>query len=269
MRRVARLALVALSACIIPDREIRIDPGIANEHAVRVVQRAPQLPDMDRICNAPKNDDPAFCPEVRATRPSGLVQPVDGGDFCICPTLSTGRAHDNRAIGRFDIYAEDGDVQGDDAEDTLYGVLLIDPSTRSDAPELAQAYFQHWRPCDPGRPVPFAADDPDSRTAPPVGRASAEIWVFEIGDTSDTIDLCNDSAHTLAPGLHNLQFMVTDRPFFRPQRVGVTDGDTEFAPPQCGVPDFAAGATYAVIDYMFECKDPADPDADCDCEAES
>jgi len=259
--------LVAFLAvgCIIPDREIRIDPGIGNENAVRIVQRAPQMPDMNIICNADMNFDTAFCPEVPESRPSGLIQPVGGGDFCICPPGPGGRGHDRRAIARFEVYAEDGDIEGDDPEDTLYGVLLLDPDPRSESPDFAQAYFQHWKPCDPGVRVPFLDDTEGQRTGEPVGRASTDLWVFEIGDPSDEIDLCNDSMHTMTPGLHDLQFMVSDREFFRPRRVAA-NGEEVFAPPQCGVPDLAAGATYAVIDYVFECRDPADPDADCDCE---
>jgi hypothetical protein len=74
-------------------------------------------------------------------------------------------------------------------------------------------------------------------------------------------------------GLHNLQFMVTDRPFFKPPRRDADGeilrderGKISYGPEQCGVPDLAGGATYAVTNYVFECGDASEgSDDDCDC----
>lgn len=260
------LAIVGLGvcACIIPDRDIRIDPGIDNESAVRIIQRAPQyLPEMDDLCNAEKDPDYTFCPEVRYTEPSGLLRPVVGGPFCICPGPKDQKVRDQRALSAFEIYAEDGDLEGDRAEDTLYGVLLLDVDPRTSAPQAYQAYPNFWQPCFPGERLPVSADNEGDRTAPPVGRQSNSVTVFKLDEESTgVLDLCNNNnGSSLSPGLHDLQFMVTDRPFFTPP--DFADPTQSSGQPQCGVPDLRAGATYAVIDYVFECVDSALDPIDC------
>jgi hypothetical protein len=270
--------LAALASCIVPDRDIRIDPGFDNEGAVRIVQRPPRTPEMDEICNLPEKHeslDLAYCPEVRTTRRSGLIRPLDGGDFCVCPGEST----DKRAIASFEIYAEDGDVEGDRAQDTIYGVALLDLDPATTEPQGFVAYENYWGVGAAGERIAVGEDASENRTAPPIGRESTQLWVFPLddGDGDRRIDLCNDdNGSPLDPGLHSLRFMVTDRPFFRPP--SATD-DEAFAPPQPGVPDLAAGATYATIDYVFECmdaaldppgcepipEDPETPMCTCDC----
>ena len=255
LRSATALPLVML-ACIVPDRDIRIDPGFDNEGAVRIVQRPPRTPEMDEICNLPEDDDRldlAYCPEVRATRRSGLVRAQDGGAFCVCPGDST----DKRAIAPFEIYAEDGDVEGDQAQDTIYGVALLDLDPATTKPSGDVAYENYWGAGAAGERVAVSENRDDDRTAPPVGRESTQVWVFQLNDGTVAIDLCNDdNGEKLAPGLHDLRFMVTDRPFFHPVMT-FDDGTTVPLPPQPGVPDLAAGATYATIDFVFECKDAA------------
>ncbi len=279
-RTVGIAALGALFACIVPDREIVIDPGLDNPNAVRIVQRAPQyLPEMDDLCNpeiTPEGDtdDPvlSFCPEVRDTRPSGLIRPLFGDAFCICPGPPDQPVRDSRAIAAFEIYAEDGDMRGDQAKDTIYGVILLDPDPTDTAPQNFVAYDNYWSPCRAGEHIPVGEDIEGDRTAPPFGRESSEVTVFKLDDsgTKRLIDLCNNNqGRSLTPGFHDLQFMVTDREFFTPpeivddmQYVG-EDGKTRLGNQQCGVPDLAAGATYAVIDYVFECIDSATDAPDC------
>lgn len=258
-RRVLGLVVLA-SGCIIPDRDIRIDPGLENVGAVRIVQRAPRDPEMDALCNA-EDGELAFCPEVPRARPSGLVT-ADGGDFCVCP-----QGTDGRAIPAFDIFAEDADREGGAPKDTLYGALLLDPDPRSSTPYNAVAFGNYWEPCAAGEVVPVEDGTPGDRTAASPGRRPIDLWRFRLeAPGSDTIDLCNDNhGEALAPGLHDLRFMVTDREFFRPPRPEDGDDGEQFFPRQCGVPDLAAGATYAVIDFVFECKDGTDPAAFCDC----
>src|SRR5690606_21365884 len=96
---------------------------------------------------------------------------------------------------------------------------------------------------------------------PSDARAIPPIWVFHVEDVGGggAIDLCNGTSN-VRPGRHTLQSLVTDRPFFRPRRPDGTLGHE-----QCGVPDLAAGATYAVKDCVFECIDGTVADADCDC----
>ena len=191
LRHATALPLVML-ACIVPDRDIRIDPGFDIEGAVRIVQRPPRTPEMEEICNLPKEDDRldlAYCPEVRATRRSGLVRAQDGGDFCVCPGDST----DNRAIAPFEIYAEDGDVEGDSAQDTIYGVALLDLDPSDTDPLTYVAYLNYWGPGEPGERVEVGESVFVNRTAPPVGRESSEIFVFPLVDADGgNLDLCND-----------------------------------------------------------------------------
>jgi hypothetical protein len=280
MRRASTLSLVGAAACIIPDREIVIDPGLDNPNAVRIIQRAPQLlPEMDDLCNpevTPEGDtdDPelSFCPEVRDTLPSGLIRPFFGDAFCICPGPQDQAVRDSRAISTFEIYAEDGDVQGNAAKDTIYGVILLDVDPSTSAPQNFVAYENYWDPCRAGEHISVSEGREGDLTAPPVGRESNQVTVFKLDDSGDKrlIDLCNnDQGRSLPAGLHDLQFMVTDRPFFTPPEivddvpfVG-SDGEVRPGNQQCGVPDLAAGATYAVIDYVFECVDSALDAPDC------
>lgn len=269
----ARCVLLAASlgaGCIVPDRDINVDPGGENVGAVRIVQRAPQLPEMDEICNNPVADerDPAYCPQVQASRPSGLLR-SDDGDFCLCP------GGDARALPAFDVYAEDDDRDGDDPADTLYGVALLDPDPAASEPNAAVAYARHFEPGAAGALVELGAGLAGDATELPPGRAALPVlWRFTLdtGNGDGRIDLCNDAGRTLAAGLHDLQFMVTDRPFFRPQLLGPggepavdVHGRPIYGATQFGVPDLAAGATYATIDFVFECRDPAESDASCDC----
>lgn len=256
-----------LLGCILPDRDIRIESGIDNESAVRIVQRAPMLPEMDELCNREDDFDPSYCPQVQRTRPSGLIMPSEG-DFCVCTD------GDRRAIDSFEVYAEDADRDGDAPADTIVGVALIDPDTADDYPWDAVAYDKYWQPGRAGERISDGEDQAGDRTAPPGGRTPVGLTVFQLDDASGSgeMDLCNDAGIPLGPGLHTLRFMVTDRPFFRPRlfvdgEPQVTaDGDAAFGPEQWGVPDLAAGASYATIDYVFECRDPNDVDAECLCD---
>ena len=103
-----------------------------------------------------------------------------------------------------------------------------------------------------GMALNMRGEDDENFIVPSIARNTAPQWAFELDDAfSDRIDLCNDNnGGPLSPGLHNLQFLVTDRPFFRAAREGSDHGRL-----QCGVPDVAAGATYAVTNYVFECID--------------
>lgn len=278
MRRAVLLGAVVLTACIVPDRDISFEGGPENEGAVRILQRAPLLAQWEDWC-LDRDADVAigqnvdggtsvFCHNVAQTRSGGLIR-GDGGDLCVCPAGQ----RDRRAPSLWTIYAEDPDLEGDDPADVLYGVLLRDPDPVSNEPSAAVAYENYLEPCAPGlvldaqmvsEPVRDMAGGllyPE-RIEPPLARNTAWQWEFRLDDASSTrVDLCNDdNGSSIDPGLHNLQFLVTDRPFFR------AVGD-EVERLQCGVPDVAAGATYAVMNFVFECVDGTNEEtADaCDC----
>jgi hypothetical protein len=257
--RRARVVIFAVAAaCIIPDREITFEGGPDNAFAVRIIERTPLPMEMIDICNADpvkQKDliDLRFCPDVRRSLPSGLIEDPDG-PFCICPN-----GEDERAIPAFTIYAEDGDLDGDDPRDRLRGVFLLDPDPVDDEPNLAVAFNEYWAIGDEA--VRVDAEDlemPDpagGRTAPNEARDFTPQWRFRIDNGSGFVDLCN-GADDIEPGLHNLRFMVTDRPWFeRPQLVDDMMVGTISQP---GVPDVAGGATYAVTNYVFECIDEID-----------
>lgn len=274
--RTPSLAVLSLvvGGCILPDREIGFEGGPSNPGAVRIVERAPQAAQMDEICHNPeeKEADPAFCQPVRGSMPSGLVTSFDNGPFCICPG-----GRDERAIAPFAIYAEDPDLDGDSPADRLYGALLLDPDPFSASPGDQVAYDNYLQPCSRGTNFEFGEVDQTAgnRTVPSSARDTPPTWEFRIDDGEGlAIDLCNDNRGDPVdgPGLHNLQFMVTDREFFRPAAVssdGVPlldpSGDPRFGPRQCGVPDLAVGATYAVINYVFECVDSVEGERAAEC----
>ena len=267
MSRGARIGIglvVVLGSCIIPDREIEILGGPDNPGAVRILEDAPITPMMAELCFSPDDRiaDGSFCPEREVTdRSSGLVASPEG-PFCICP------AGDDRAIAPFRIIAEDPDLEDGDPRDILYGAALLDPDPLSDTPFNDVAYQNYWEACGAGLEL---------GTRPGLERESYAAWAFPFDDAtgSERVDLCNDNnGRALDPGVHTLQFMVTDRPFFRPALRGPdgearvdSNGDPLLGPVQCGVPDLSAGATYATINFVFECRpeDAPGPGQTCSC----
>lgn len=275
-RRGVLLVLSLGGACIIPDRGIEFEGGPGNPGAVRILEPAPAPAAWGQWCLdrevdiTLKNRDietgtEAFCPSVRDTRPGGIV---DDGTFCICPQGQ----RDMNAPASWSIYAEDPDMDGDEPEDRLYGVLLLDPDTAGDA-ESKVAYQNYLEGCSRGEDTEATdvskvfGDNGERmylyRVIPPIARNPFPQWEFVVDDAvHDTVDLCNDNnGEQLDPGLYNLQFMVTDRPFFSASR---DDLERE----QCGVPDLSSGATYAVTNYIFECIDGRleENQDDCNCE---
>lgn len=263
--RALRGLLLGLSAgCIIPDRDIEILGGPDNPGAVRIVEEVPITPDMADICFSQDDEvaDLTFCPEADVTEPSSGLIASPEGPFCLCP------GGDARAIAPLRIIAEDPDVEDGRPEDTLYGAALLDPDPLSDTPFNDVAYQNYWEPCAPGIEL---------RVEQGVERDEYAVWQFVLDDATgrEQVDLCNDdNGQALEPGLHTLQFMVTDRPFFRPVRRDAngevrvdSNGEPLLGPIQCGVPDLANGATYATINFVFECRPEDSPGSgqSCDC----
>ena len=269
MRRATRtgwLAPLTLLACIIPDREVQIVRDTQNL-PVRVIERTPLPLAWDQWCNDPQRGEPDFCPRVRVSRPSGLIRPEGGGNFCVCPEVDGEPGRDLNAISSFSIFASDPDLLRDQARDTLYGVLLLDPDPFEANPTNTVAYRNYLAACGAGRVIDAEAFD-EGLSAPLEERELTQYFEFRVkGLTSDVLDLCNDNlGAALPPGLHNLQFMVTDREFYRPTRPDGEDGGVLVGDQQCGVPDLGAGATFDVINFVFECIDSAAEDAECNCE---
>lgn len=253
------------AACIIPDRGIRAESDDDNPGAVRIVESIPILQELIDACELPEDDplhESAACPQVPRALPQGLIK---GGPYCSCP------GGDGNALPEFFVYAEDPDRRGDQASDTLYAVALLDLDPATDSPQNYVAYPEHFPPGGPGEYLPLEVS---VEVVPSAGRENNGLWRFRFGkDGGAGVDLCNDdNGQTLAPGLHNLQVMVTDRPFFQPPRL---DADGEpvldeerrpvLLPPQYGMPNLGIGATWAVANYVFSCEDLAVRGEDCAC----
>jgi len=267
------LGLVSgLGACIIPDRGIRTESDDDNPGAVRIVESIPILPELARACDDPEGSaaDRNNCPQVPETLPQGLVP---GGPYCLCS------GGDRRTLAEFSIYAEDPDRRRDDPADTLYAVALLDLDARSVSPQNFVAYPEHLTPGGPGDYLASRQGlGRDIPLKPSIGREDNGLWRFRFGkDGGAGVDLCNDdNGETLAAGLHNLQIMVTDRPFYRPARLDENGdpvlgqgGAPIFSSTQFGMPDLAIGATWAVANYVFSCRDPGPEDTSCDCAEEA
>jgi hypothetical protein len=250
--------VTSLGACIIPDRGIRAESDDDNPGAVRIVESIPVVQELLDGCEAPPGDpirDDRGCPQVPSALAQGLVR---GGPFCTCPT------GDTNVLPEFALYAEDPDRRRDGPADTLYAVALLDLDLATDAPQNFVAYPEHLTPGGAGEYIASPSDAFDEPLAGSVGREGNGLWRFRFGkDGGQGVDLCNDdNGQSLSLGLHNLQIMVTDRPFFRPPRLDAdgepvldTAGRPVLLPPQHGMPDMGRGATWAVANYVFECQD--------------
>ena len=289
-RRLASLLLLA-AACIIPDRNIAAEKVEGNPGAVRIVEATtlPRLFIDDCI-----DGDSTRCPQVPTTRRTGLVQYTELDDMgrevvrplCVCPV----GASDLRTIDEFYLYAEDPDGAQADRDERLYAVALLDLDPLTDAPQNFVAYRDHFEVGGEGEPFTLdelpvselaAVDrspDNESLLSPSLGREETQLYRFRFGKNGGNgTDLCNDDNGTkLSAGVHSLQIMVTDRPFFRPplldddgEPVLGIDGRPLLAPPQPGMPDIANGATWAIANYVFEClleeADVPDDDSVCEC----
>lgn len=264
---------LGLGGCIIPDRGIRAESDDDNPGAVRIVESIPIVQEWLDRCDPDLEEDfdPTGCPQVPASvLPQGLVP---GGPYCACPD------RDSRTVPEFLLYAEDPDLRRDEAADTLRAVALLDLDPLTEAPHNFVAYPEHFVPGGVGEYIQDVSTLQNVGVIrPSTGRNHNGLWRFRFGkDGGEGVDLCNDNAgETLPVGLHNLQIMVTDRPFFRPVRLDAEgepvtspDGRPVLLPSQFGMPDLAAGATWAVANYVFECHDPDDVDdplsASCAC----
>lgn len=255
--------VAAASACIIPDRGIRLESGDDNPGAVRIVEAIPMLPEFTEPCDEPDltEAERRACPQVPTTSVTRGF--IEGGPFCICP------GRDGNTLPEFSVYAEDPDRGRNAPTDTLYAVALrdMDPATRS--PQNFVAYPEHLAPGGRGEYLSRS----DANVQDSIGREDNGLWRFRVGkDQGAGIDLCNDDGgESVGVGLHNLQIMITDRPFFQPIRLDENgeperdaSGSTLLGPTQYGMPDLGIGATWTVASYVFSCEDPV-AQANCNC----
>ncbi len=264
--RAGLLATLALGcACIIPDTDIDVQPNRTNPGAVRIVQAVAMSAQANEACA----QEPGFevCPVPPDTVVPGLIEFEDQA-FCACE----GGGRDGNAIGGFRIFVEDPDVDEEGApRDTLIGAFLLDVDPGAESLSQYVAYTNYF-------PTSLAAQRSAADAyEQPIERPASNLQEWTLGlDT--TVDLCNDNNGTpVGEGLHNLRFIVTDRPWPFPvelDRNGLPAKDgalfkrDESQDPLVGVPDTPAGASYDVVDFVFRCVDESsDEGIDvCTCE---
>ncbi len=261
--RVALLGVGLSCACIIPDTNIQVQPNRTNPGTVRIVQAVALTSEANAACA----DEPGFqvCPLPPDTVVPGLIE-VENQAFCVC---EGGR--DANALGGFDIFVEDPDVDEDgEPRDTLLGAVLLDVIEGEEPLSQFVAYTNYFPTNRPAQPtVAGTYEQPIER--PPTNLRS---WTLGV-DTN--VDLCNDNNGTpLSPGLHSLRVVVTDRPW--PLPIAEADGRPEVADDAfvrdelqdalVGVPDTPGGASFDVVDFVFRCVDDKTEEGAnvCNCE---
>lgn len=236
------------AGCIILDSGIQIQRDFENPGAVRIVQSTPITPEADTACG--ERDGFLQCPQFGDT-PSGQLAGNGSGQLCVCPQ------RDDNAPQPFEIFVEDPDLTADGRpKDDIFGAFLLNVDPDAGDPSQFLAY-----------PNAVAPDEPAARfvgEVRTVERDTPGLRAFQVGGfTSQAFDVCNDNdGDKLEPGLHALEFIVTDRPWFAPAAAapnGTTDGEPVPSEPIIGLPDLAAGATYARTSFVFRCVDSAGP----------
>jgi len=259
------LALVGLGCgCIVPDTQIQVQPNRTNPGTVRIVQGVALSDEANAACA----EVPGFavCPLPSETIVPGLIDPDDQA-FCTCE----GGGRDANALGGFDIFVQDPDVDGDgEPRDTLLGAFLLDVEPGVEPISQFVAYTNYFPTNRPALPY-----DPGYEQA--IERPAANLRSWRLG-TDSNLDLCNDNNGTsVGPGLHSLRLIVTDRPWPFPvlvDEVGQpqTDDDRfvrdEAVDPLVGVPDLPGGASFDVADFIFRCVDETSAEGAnvCNCE---
>lgn len=261
--RAGLLLAVLGCACIIPDTDIDVQPIRTNPGAVRIVQAVALSTQANEACA----DEPGFqvCPVPPDTVVPGLIE-LENQAFCVCE----GGGRDGNALGGFQIFVEDPDVDDGIPRDALLGALLldVDPGAESLSPFVA---YTNYFPTSPAQRSAAGTYEQ------PIERPASNLQEWTVGlDT--TVDLCNDNNGTpLTGGLHSLRVIVTDRPWpfpvavdenGLPKRAGDGFERDETAEPLVGVPDTPGGASYDVADFVFRCVDESDEEGSnvCNCE---
>ena len=257
--------LVVALGCIIPDRDISVNLGDnePNEHAVRIIERTPLSADMREIC---ANDIPASTTSDSAPRCGRRCPAASCGlrtedrFACVPVSRTTGRSRSSASSPRTATSTAMLPATRCTGCSSWTRTPLIrrrrtrPPSrTTGSLAKRARSFQRPTRTRAPCRPKPATRPRPGSSgsTTRRRGRSTCATAI----------------RFPSTPAVHNLQFIVTDRPFFVAEYG--EEADIPGGADQCGVPDLAAGATYAVINYIFECIDESDEDdprsEQCDC----
>ncbi|NVB41694.1 hypothetical protein G6O69_27910 [Pseudenhygromyxa sp. WMMC2535] len=241
-------------ACIIPDTYIQVRTTDENSNAVRLVEGIPLDEEAGAACDA----DTQSCPMAPLTAlPSYLDPSQSSFQFCIC---GEDKLDDNR-LGGVLLFAEDADEEEGEARDSLYAALLLDWN-----PTLGESAFDYvaYRSyLDPRFPLDLYVSSYEFAV---IKRPRPFVRSITLQGESGRFDLCNEAGRDISPGMHTLTVMVTDRYWFQtePTIIDNTDVDVETMPVVLeGVPDIAAGATYDIETYVFQCLEEGDEGCNC------
>lgn len=246
----AAALVLAVSACVLTDQYINIsDETISNRTPVRIVEPIQLTAEVQKACA----DDPDFgeCPQPPPDDPTDVLphflNPVDY-DFCSCPQ---GRS-DLGAQPDFPIFIADRDQDTNGDYDDIFAALLLDYSPSNNRPHTSVGYRDY---VNPQEPVPLAS----GIEYEPIGQHEPILRELRLGNENRPFDFCNGAGGTaLAPGYHSLTVVVSDRPWFTPEEGSIQEG----------VPDFANGASFDTLTYVFFCNDSGAEDCQTACAEE-
>ena len=203
-------------ACIIPDQQIQVTVTGINTFPVRFVDAVPLDPAAACACF---EDDDGFC-ECPLPAASGIPTYLDPSDpayqFCSC---NDNRVDDGRLYGTF-LFVED-----QDEDDEVYAAALLDWDQTLG--ESAFDFVAYRNYLDPGTALDLFSSSYESRV---ILRPRPYVRsITLINPQTQRFDLCNDAGRPVAPGVHTLSVIVTDRPWFKREgtTIGTDTGDFE------------------------------------------
>jgi hypothetical protein len=241
--------LLALVACILPDRDIVIvDENVQNKHPVRFVEPIPITEEALDTCLSLKEVMPSeVCQPSDPERvlPHFLDPTITEYNFCSCGFDTP--EEDSRKLRATTLYVEDRRNDLSQPLDPIYAALQLDLQPAETDPAQKVEYISYVNPNVALKPDNDLKYEPPRR--PDTGR---ELRQLNLGNSEEPIDLCNGTGMPLRRGYHTLRVVVSDAPWFSPT------GEDDVR--ELGVPDLANGATYDTLEYVFYCDDKSNPD---------
>lgn len=244
----AGAAVIGLGlACIIPDRDIQVRTTDINIYPVHFVEGIPLTEEARCACSATACE----CPMPAFTFVPPLLALDTGYSFCICGENSS----DPFALQGISLYVEDQDEVDGKPIDALRAAALLDWDPTLGEPAFDYVAYRSY--LDPRAPLDLSVIS--SYESDVLKRPRPFVRSVTLKDGEGRLDLCNGAGRPLDPGFHTLSIMVTDRQWFqRDPAASETSTEGEETPDGMavvleGVPDIAAGATYDIQTYVFEC----------------
>ncbi|PRP97106.1 hypothetical protein ENSA5_34890 [Enhygromyxa salina] len=243
-------------ACIIPDRDIQVFTTDINQYPVHFVEGIPIDEDARCACDP----ETCECPLPAFTALPTFLDPSDY-ELCICGENKI----DAKQLPGVSLYIEDQDEVDGEPADKIYAAALLDwDPTLGDAAFDYVAYRSYLDPRDP-LDVSFSSYELEV-----LKRPRPYVRSLTLSDANG-FDLCNGAGRPVAPGFHTLSVMVTDRQWFQREATLVDSGDAttggdpleSMAVVLEGVPNIAAGATYDIQTYVFQCLEETDEKCGC------